>query len=293
MYLVSYIILYPFIMLMSRLPFWVVYRISDVLYFFTYYIIRYRKKIVFSNLRLVFPEKSDQEITKIAKAFYLHFGDILMETIKAFSMSKNEFSKRYNFINLDVFEELYNKQKSVVLVGSHYGNWEWFIHAAQYTSHQIYGTYNTLKNHYFDKLIRNSRGRFGGVLVPTNETIPVIIKNNESHKLCIYGLVSDQSPMLHKTHYWSKFMGIKVPIHTGAESLAKKYNMAVVYFNVNRIKRGYYEIILTNLAENPNDFKDFEITDQYLTLVENQIKESPSYYFWSHKRWKHKDKAPD
>lgn len=293
MYLVSYIILYPFIMLMSRLPFWVVYRISDVLYFFTYYIIRYRKKIVFSNLRLVFPEKSDQEITKIAKAFYLHFGDILMETIKAFSMSKNEFSKRYNFINLDVFEELYNKQKSVVLVGSHYGNWEWFIHAAQYTSHQIYGTYNTLKNHYFDKLIRNSRGRFGGVLVPTNETIPVIIKNNESHKLCIYGLVSDQSPMLHKTHYWSKFMGIKVPIHTGAESLAKKYNMAVVYFNVNRIKRGYYEIILTNLAENPNDFKDFEITDQYLTLVENQIKESPSYYFWTHKRWKHKDKAPD
>ncbi|MDP2089519.1 MAG: lysophospholipid acyltransferase family protein [Flavobacteriaceae bacterium] len=292
MYLISYIILYPIIMLMSRLPFWVIYCISDILYFFTYYIIGYRKKVVFDNLRLVFPEKSEKEITKIAKDSYLHFGDILMETIKAFSMSDREFAKRYRFLNLDIFEAQFKKNKSVAMIGSHYGNWEWFIHVAQYTSHTIYGTYNTIMNPYFDELIRKSRERFGGVLVPTNETIPTIIQNTENQKLSIYGLLSDQSPMVQKAIYWNKFMGVKVPIHTGAEVLAKKYNLAVVYFSVEQIKRGYYEITLKTLADDPSTFKNYEITDQFLKLVEEQIKRKPSLYFWTHRRWKHKDKAP-
>lgn len=279
-------------MLMSRLPFWVIYCISDILYFFTYYIIGYRKKVVFDNLRLVFPEKSEKEITKIAKDSYLHFGDILMETIKAFSMSDREFAKRYRFLNLDIFEAQFKKNKSVAMIGSHYGNWEWFIHVAQYTSHTIYGTYNTIMNPYFDELIRKSRERFGGVLVPTNETIPTIIQNTENQKLSIYGLLSDQSPMVQKAIYWNKFMGVKVPIHTGAEVLAKKYNLAVVYFSVEQIKRGYYEITLKTLADDPSTFKNYEITDQFLKLVEEQIKRKPSLYFWTHRRWKHKDKAP-
>lgn len=293
MYFISYILLYPVIMLLSRLPFWVIYRVSDVLYFFNYYIFQYRKKIVFNNLKMAFPEKSDKEIKRIAKEFYLHFGDILVDSIKAFSMSKESFAKRYKFLNLELLNDYYPKNKSVVLIGAHYANWEWFIHSAQYTKHTIYGTFNTLKNPYFDSMIRKSRGRFGGALVPTNLTIPEIIKNQEIGKLSIYGLISDQSPMLQKTHYWSEFMGIKVPIHTGAESIAKKYNFPVVYFNAERIKRGYYEITLTKLAENPREFKDYEITDQFISLLENQIRKEPALYFWTHKRWKHKDKAPN
>lgn len=292
MYFISYILLYPIVMLMSRLPFWVIYGISDLLYFFTYYIIGYRKKIVFNNLRLVFPEKTDEEITKIAKDFYRHFSDILVESIKAFSMSKEDFHNRYNFLNLEVFEHHYKNNKSVILLGAHYANWEWFIHVAQYNSHRSYGTFNTLKNPYFDKLIRKSRERFGGFLVPTNHTIPEIVKNTEKGILSIYGLISDQSPMVQKTHYWREFMGIKVPIHTGAESLAKKYDMAVVYFSTEKIKRGYYEVTLKTITENPRDFRDFEITDQFLNLLEHQIRTTPHLYFWTHKRWKHRNKAP-
>ncbi len=292
MYLISYILLYPVIILLSRLPFWVIYRISDVLYFFTYYIIRYRKKIVFSNLKLVFPDKSKQELTTIAKAFYLHFGDMLMESVKAFSMSNEDMLKRYHYKNPEIFQELFNKKKGVALMGSHYANWEWIVHVSQFAPHKSYGTYNQLKNPYFDKLIRKSRGKFGGQLLTSAETIPTVKYNKENGLLGLYGLVSDQSPMLHKTHYWRPFMGVKVPVHTGAEAIAKKYDLAVVFFNVEKIKRGFYEVTFELISDDASNLKNFEITDKYLTLVENQIKRKPAFYFWTHKRWKHKDKAP-
>lgn len=292
MYLISYIILYPIIMLMSRMPFWLAYKVSDLLYFVSFYLIGYRKKVVFSNLRLVFPDKTEKEIYKIAQDFYQHFADILMETVKAFSMDKKEVQKHYHIINPELLQNLGANNKSVILIGSHYANWEWMVQIASYIPHKSYGTYNKIMNPYFDKLVRNSRGKFGAYLVTTQDTIPTIIKNHEQHILSLYTLLSDQSPMVQKTVYWNKFMGIKVPIHIGAETLSKKYDLAVVYFSVDKIKRGYYEAKFTLLAENPRNFKDYEITDHFLKIVEDQIKQKPSLYFWSHRRWKHKDKAP-
>lgn len=279
-------------MLMSRLPFKVIYGISDLLSFIIYYVIRYRKKGVFYNLRLIFPDKSEKEINKIAKEFYSHFSDIIVESIKAFTISKKELDKRYKFLNTELFNNLADKNKSIALVGSHYANWEWGIHLKLYTPHNVYGSYTKLKNPYFDKLICQSRGRFGFNLVPTNET-KLMIKNNEKNDiLSLYILLSDQSPMLQKTIYWNKFMGVKVPIHVGAETLAKKHDLAVVLFSVEKIKRGYYEITFKLIAEDATKFDNFKITDQYISLVEEQIKQKPSLYFWTHKRWKHSNKAP-
>lgn len=277
---------------MSRMPFWLAYLVSDLLYYISYYIIGYRKKEVFYNLKLVFPEKSEKEITQIAKDFYAHFGDIIMEAVKAFAMSNKEMYKRYHYKNPEIFQELFDKKKSVALVGSHYANWEWIVHVSNFAPHKSYGTYTKLKNPYFDKLIRDSRGRHGGNLITTNETIPTVISNSKNNILGIYGLVSDQSPMIQKAQYWRNFMGIKVPVHIGAETLAKKYDLAVVFFDVEKIKRGHYEVTFKLIAEDASKYKNFEITDRYIDIVEAQIKRKPSLYFWTHKRWKHKDKAP-
>lgn len=292
MYLISYILLYPIVISMSRLPFWVIYRISDILYFFIYYIIRYRKKIVFNNLQLVFPEKSEKEITQIAKEFYAHFGDMLLESVKTFSMNEQEFEKRYHFKNHEIFLELAKKEKSIALVGAHYANWEWGILLNKKMPHQFFGAYTKLKNPYFDALIRKSRGKFGSILMATNETSALVRNNINHHILSAYVLVSDQSPMIQKAQYWRNFMGIKVPVHTGAENLAKKYDLAIVFFDVEKIKRGYYEVTFKLIAEDASKYKNFEITDKYIDIVEAQIKRKPSLYFWTHKRWKHKDKAP-
>ena len=292
MYLISYIILYPFIFLMSRMPFWLAYLVSDLLYYISYYIIRYRKKEVFYNLQLVFPEKSEKEITQIAKDFYAHFGDMLLESVKTFAMSEQEFEKRYHFKNQEIFLELAKKDKSIALVGAHYANWEWGILLNKKMPHQFFGAYNKLKNPYFDALIRKSRGKFGSILMATNETSALVRNNINHHILSTYVLVSDQSPMIQKAQYWRNFMGIKVPVHIGAETLAKKYDLAVVFFDVEKIKRGYYEVTFKLIAEDASLYKNFEITDRYIDIVEAQIKRKPSLYFWTHKRWKHKDKAP-
>lgn len=292
MYLISYILLYPIILLVSRLPFWVIYRISDILYFLIYYVIKYRKKVVFNNLYLVFPEKSEKEITQIAKEFYSHFADMLLESVKTFSMIEKEMDKRYHFKNPEIFQGLAKKNKSVALVGAHYANWEWGILLNKRMPHQFFGAYNKLKNPYFDALLHKSRGKFGSILMATNETTKLVKNNIEQNILSAYVLVSDQSPILQKTIYWNKFLGIKVPIHVGAEAIARKHNLAVVYFSVDKIKRGYYEVTFKTIADDLSTTDKFEITDEFLKLVETQIKQKPSLYLWTHKRWKHRDKAP-
>ena len=90
-------------------------------------------------------------------------------------------------------------------------------------------------------------------------------------------MLSDQSPRVHKTHYWSEFMGIKVPIHTGAEMLAKRFDMAVVNYSIKKVKRGYFEVTFETITETPKEFKDYEITDKYLAITERNIREQPEY----------------
>jgi len=241
----------------------------------------------------VFPEKSDDEITGIAKKFYRHFVDIFIEMIKAFTISEKEMLKRYKFTNIDAIQELEKKNKSILLLGSHYGNWEWIFCLNLYMNYNGYAVIKKLKNPFFDKKIRENRGRYNTSIIPTVEIFKTIENNTKNNILSIYGFLSDQSPKINKTYHWSTFLGIHVPIITGSELLAKKNNLTVVNFSTQKVKRGYYETTFKVLTENPNDFKDYDITDSYLRELEKSIYAQPEYYFWTHKRFKHKDKMKE
>lgn len=269
----------------------VLYILSDILYVLLYYVIGYRKKVVRKNLQLAFSEKSNQELLGIEKKSFHHFTDIFIEIIKTFTISEKEISKRFVFKNLEIINDLHNKNKSLVIMAMHYANWEWVISMSlsNLVQHQAYVAYKKIKNKYFNKKIKASRSKFNGIMIPTSELLELIQENDINSKLSIYGLLSDQSPKLNKTHYWSDFMGVNVPIHTGAEMLAKKYNYPVLYLHTKRIKRGYYESTVEVLAEYPREFKDYEITDIFLQKTEKQIREKPEYYFWTHKRFKHRN----
>jgi KDO2-lipid IV(A) lauroyltransferase len=157
-----------------------------------------------------------------------------------------------------------------------------------YVTFGAFAIYKKIANPYFDKLVRSIRSRFKAELISTKETIPTIITNNKNKLLSIYGFASDQSPRLSSAFHWQKFMGIEVPVHTGAEMLAKKYNMNVLFLKVKKVKRGYYQASFEVLSENASAVPNYEITDRFLKLVEQQIVEAPEYYLWTHKRWKHK-----
>lgn len=288
MQFLAYILIYPVLWLISILPFRVLYLVSNILYLLLYYIIGYRKKVVSSNLKLVFPEKTENELILIQKKFYRHLCDMFLEMAKTMTISESELKKRFKVLNPEEFQRLEHLNKSIILIFGHYASWEWSIVLQNYINFKGLAVYKKLANTYFDKLVRNIRSKFNTDLISTKETIQVINENETKGIKSITGFLSDQSPRLTKDVYWSTFMGIETPCFTGAERLAKKLDLTTAYLKVTKVKRGYYEAEVITLAENSRDFKDYELTDLFLREVEKQIQEAPEYYFWTHKRWKHK-----
>ena len=292
MHYIAYIILYPILWLISILPFRLLYLLSDGAYVLIYYVIGYRKKVVTDNLKLAFPDKSDKEIAIIRKKFYHHLCDMILEAIKSITISEDEMKKRYVFTNVEEVHKLEKENKSIVLLMGHYASWEWIFILQVFVNHKGYAVYKRLSNKYFDALVKRIRAKYNSHLITTKETIPTLLKTKVNKELTFNGFVFDQSPKYGKAIHWQKFMGIKAPVHVGAETLAKRLDMATMFLKVKKVKRGYYEATFMDVIRNPKDYKDFEITDASLKRIEEQIYEAPEHYLWTHKRWKHSDKAP-
>lgn len=217
---------------------------------------------------------------------------MILESVKSMTISESEMKKRFAFSNIEVVQNIESDGKSIALMCAHYGSWEWIFIIQSYIENKGYGIYKRLANRYFDKLVKRIRARYNTYLITTKETIPTLIEAKKNGEQFTCGFASDQSPKLNRTYYWKEFMGIKVPVHTGAEMLSKKLDLAVVFFRVKRLRRGYYETTFETITTNPKSYKDYEITDIFLKRVEDQINEAPEYYLWTHKRWKHRNKVP-
>ena len=167
-----YIISYPFIKFISKLPFKILYKLSDLLYLLLYNLFKYRKSVVRKNLELALPDSSELERKKIEKKFYRHFCDLILETVKVFSISKQELKERFKITNPEVIHELEAQGKSVIYMCAHYNNYEWILalrfHGMKNTS---YGSEIKLKNKAFDDLLRKSRSKFETYLID-KEAIP-------------------------------------------------------------------------------------------------------------------------
>jgi len=292
MQLLAYILIYPFLWLVSILPFKLLYAFSDVLYFFIYTVFGYRKTTVTANLKLVFPDKSADELNVIIKKFYHHLCDMMVEAIKSMTITEAEMKKRYTFTNVEVLTNFEAQKRSVIIMCGHYASWEWIFILQTYVSHKGFAVYKRLNNKYFDRLIKRIRARYNSYLITTKETISTLKASHENGELTITGFVADQSPKLDKAYHWNSFMGITVPTHTGAEMIAKQLDMAVVFFDVRKIKRGYYQTTFKTISEHPKTFKNYTITDIFTAHVEAQVMAAPEYYLWTHKRWKHRNHVP-
>lgn len=288
MNLLVYIILYPLIWIISKSSFRLIYLFSDFLYIILYHVISYRKKLVGKNLALAFPEKTLSERKIIESKYYKHLSDLFLESFKSLNISEVDIKKRYSFKNIELLDELYKKKRNIILMGGHYASWEWFFIIDRLTDYKINAIYKKLSNKYFDSLIKKIRSKYNGNLISTKNTFKEILKNTKLKGLNIYGFASDQSPKKNKATYWNNFLNNLVPFHTGAEIIAKKYDMAVVYMNVEKVKRGYYLASFELITDKPTKHKDFKITEDFIKLLENQILKAPEYYTWTHNRFKHR-----
>ena len=275
------------VFLFSLVPFWVLYVYSDILYFFFYYIFGYRKNVVFTNLRNAFPEKSEAEINKIAKGFYKNLSDITLESIKGLSMNKKTLKKRYPVVNIDILDNYFEKGQNIIGLAAHYTNWEWGVISFGFQfKHKSIGLYKPLSNKYIDNYVKKSRAAWGMNLVSIKDTYRAFEEKHE--KPTVFFMISDQSPSNLKKAKWIKFLNQDTACLHGAEMYAKKYNVPLIFGDVQRIKRGYYEVELSIFEDKPQETKENEITERFMKKIEDIIKAKPENWLWSHKRWKHK-----
>lgn len=290
MQLLVYILMYPILWLISILPFSIFYIFSDFVCFWVYNVFGYRKSTVRKNIALALPHLTTKERLDIERKFYSHLCDMFLEMIKTMTISEKEINRRFVITNIELIKEYESKGKSVVLMCAHYASWEWLINIAKKINFSSISIYKKINNKYFDKLIRGIRTKLKTELVETKKSVGLMEYNKKMGIKAFYGFASDQSPQLSKAKYWDTFMGLEVPVYTGAEMLAKRLDMNMVFVKVQKVKRGFYQATIVPLAENPREYPNYEITSMFLREVEKQIYEAPEYYFWTHKRWKHSGK---
>ncbi len=288
MQFIVYILVYPLLYLISLLPFRLLYALSDLVCLIVYHLVGYRKEVVTANLRLAFPEKTESEIKAIRRKFYRHFCDLFLEMIKSITASKSALIKRFKILNPEDLNRLEEKHSSLIMMYGHYSSYEWSVVIGHHINFNGYGVYKPLRNKYFNRLVKRIRSNFNVKLIPhkkAKEELADLFKSGEN---TIVALISDQSPKARKQYPLIDFMGHSVPCFTGAETIAKKYDLPVCYIKIDKVKRGFYEAEFIILAEEPNAFPDYEITEKFTRILEGQILEAPEYYLWTHKRWKHR-----
>jgi KDO2-lipid IV(A) lauroyltransferase len=265
----------------------VLYIISDFLYFFVGPVFGYRKKVIMDNLQGSFPEKPLSELRKIRNRFYHFFCDLFVENIKLLSISEKEIMKRMTFSNIDEAKEGFKKYQMMHLYLGHYGNWEWIASLQYWMRPDVLTSqvYHPLYNKVFDRLFIHLRGQYGGESIPMKNTLRRMFEMKREGIKVVVGLISDQQPKWNSIHHFTRFLNRDTAVFTGAETIAKKLGGMVTYGRMHRIKRGYYNLEFINITNNPSEYKDFEITDKYMSLLEEDIVAHPEYWLWSHKRW--------
>lgn len=280
----------PFYLLLA-LPLRVLYLLSDVAFFILFYITGYRKKVVYTNLKNAFPDKSAGEINTIARNYYRHMVDVVVETLKLATLSREELLKRVVFHNYKVVEQFKARNQSFVFVLGHMGNWEWTGPSfSQNYPVKLYALYHPLSNPFFDYFLYKLRTRFGGGLIPMNNLLREMVKLK--NECCAIAFIADQTPSSENV-YWTNFLNQDTPVFFGTEKIARRFNYPVVYASATKPARGIYEYTFRVITNDPNNTEEGYITKEHTRLLEEDIKALPHIWLWSHRRWKHKRKAKD
>lgn len=285
---ISFYFIYAFLWLAAWLPLRVLYIFSDLSFLIVYYVAGYRKKVVRENLKNSFPEKSTAELRKIERKFYLHLCDSFIEWIYPLHHSAKQMAKYYKFKNPELINELYKEGKAVAGVLGHYGNWEYLSLLPKYVNHKIWAIHLPQNNKYFNNLINNLRSKYGVHMMTTHESFRKLYQEADKGEITLTYFLADQSPHRNKIRYWTTFLNQDTPVFLGAEQIAKKLDMAVVFFDIRKVKRGHYTVEFITLAKNPCEYAEYEITELHVRALERRIREEPEWWLWSHKRWKHK-----
>lgn len=291
--MLNYILFYLIILPLSYLPFSILYALSDLLYFFVYRIAGYRRSVVHTNLKNSFPDKSEIEIVRIEKEFFHHFCDLIVESMKAFTISEGQAQRRFKSLNPELPDKYFDQGKNIAICAGHYGNWELFaVTLNKQIKHKPVALYTTLTNKFFNKKIAQSRSKYGLKLLSIKEFQTSGIKHF-ANDLTATIFLSDQSPRRSQKPYWVEFLNQETAVQFGIEKFSMKYKAPVIFGEVQRIRRGYYGLRFHLICDDPDSMPVGTITEKHTKMLESIVQKKPAYWLWSHKRWKLKKPAEE
>ena len=281
--------LFKIIILFSKLPLRILYWLSDFIFVILYFVVGYRKKVVFQNLKNSFPEKSDSELKIIRKKFYHNFCDYLVETLKSFTITSHELRVRVQYLNQDIFHEAKAENKNVILLAGHIFNWEWFnAFATVVPQEKSFPVYRKVQSSFWEQKVKEIRNRFGNHALEAKEVIRHIFKNaNDGNS--VYMFVADQTPHVSEVTYGLNFLHQKTPAFVGYDKLSTRMDLVFVYCEMKKVKRGYYQINYHRIYPDGEKFQEYEVVRKFHKMLETTINKRPDNYLWSHRRWKYQD----
>jgi KDO2-lipid IV(A) lauroyltransferase len=278
---------YGFVLPLSRLSFPALYVISDGLFFIVYRVVGYRKKVARENIQRSFPEKTAAEQRAIEVEYYHHLCDLVVESLKTFSITKQEVDDRMKVVNAEIPNRFFREGRSILIAGGHYNNWELFAVAIDDAIlHQAMAVYKPLTNSYFDDRMQQTRSKYGLQLIHNRKVKETFEANR--NKLTATIFATDQSPSYHSKPYWTTFLNQDTAVLVGTEKYAKEYNYPVVFCRIHKLSRGHYSFEFEECVNEPLQTRDGEITERVTQMLEKDIRANPPYWLWSHRRWKHK-----
>lgn len=284
---------------LAWLPLSVLYGLSTVTAVVLHRVVRYRRRVVRSNLEAAFPDKSQAERRDIERRFYHNFTDNFVETLKLLHITDEEMARRMEFVDTDIIDSLMDQGKSIVVYFGHFFNWEWAPSISLHTRHKpsdkvaFAQIYRPLRSQAFDGLMLGIRSRFGSESIDKKVALRRLLQYRREGRVSITGFMSDQHPSHGDPGLVTTFMEQPTAIITGTETLARRLGMALIYWDMERLGRGRYRITTRHIADDAASLPEGEATRRYAQMLETTIRRDPSIWLWSHKRWKHKVTLPD
>jgi KDO2-lipid IV(A) lauroyltransferase len=288
---ISFYIFYGFAWLVSLLPFWLLYRLADLVFVMLYYVFAYRKNVSKQNLRNAFPEKDELWINRTARRFYRSLADIILENIKVMTIGQKKLGRRYRYVNTEIMDRIFEQDKSLILSIGHCGNWEWLGNTLgpAYAHVKGFAIVKPLKNTYFDNYMNGLRNRFiKNSIIYMKDTLRTMVKRRDITSLYVFA--ADQTPSDPGKAYWTEFFHQDTPFFTGIEKIARSLDLGVIFIDLYREKRGHYVGEVSLITDSAAKTQEGEITEEYVKRLEAAIRKRPHNWLWSHRRWKHKRK---
>jgi KDO2-lipid IV(A) lauroyltransferase len=281
-----YKVIYSIGWLLALLPLRLLYLFADIIAFLVYRCSLYRMQVTLENLRKAFPEKSEEEIRKIARKFYRHFADQVMESFKMLHLNEKQILKRVNYTNPELLDKLYESGRSVIAVTAHFGTWEWLVSLPLVTRHKVLIVYKPPSNKGSHFVYKIFQGKYGGISVELPRLPRTLLEYRAKNKPTATFLVNDQSPVREHISYWTTFLNQDTPVQTALERLVRKFGQAVVFIQVNMKKRGRCDVTFHELPDDLEQVGPNGISEAFMRKLEQMIRDDPALWLWTHRRWK-------